>query len=167
MVSLADMSDAELGALVRRTFGESMLQKAINEREQDVKIIEERKKTIKRFTAERETRKTTPPLSAVLDLPSLDMSETEWDEVAPLDVSGHYSKTCRAAGREWGFTEDPTWRELAALHVTLRDAALDPTTPGTPEGIKADEEQERKIEALMSIANIGRAEALRRVLALK
>lgn len=159
-IRLADYSDAELGALVRRSLTQETLDAMLHERPKALATIRRHQhEAATRTATEREERKAmqTWPAMYVLDtwIPALFLFEEQWHEEAPAQVQDCY----RAALRELGMPREPeevlTWMDLKIIHVgLLANFAL-------------HEGEGKKATALAYVLNLPLAEAVRRIIALR
>ena len=129
MINLSDLSDAELGALVRRSAGEAVMKKALEgvaEREAaEQAALAERTRLV---IEERRRRRSLITLDGFklrgVTFAPLNVKETQWDEVMPKGIATKYMRLIEwTFGFEFDHEDEDcyqvvTWRLAYALHST-------------------------------------------------
>lgn len=127
-ISLSNLTDAELGALVRKTLGEKIIEQQIHNSK--VYQEEERQRQAEaheRQRAERRKRRSLLTLDEFtikgVTYAPLNVAEEAWDEVAPEPIAGKYLKLLTAScgvtieDEDWpDEVEKITWRVVWAIH---------------------------------------------------
>lgn len=158
-INLADLSDAELGALIRNSLYESEIAKIVERADGNTKKIEkaarEARKVLDQERAERSSLDLSGFKSGTHKVPDLVVSDVGLDELATPTTTVHYYRILASKGRPVPEPETMTWRLLRDLHEELRGEASEKPDP--------DAEVESKISTLMRVAGITRKEAKKRI----
>lgn len=127
MINLSNMSDAELGALVRKNVGDILMQKALASAEQreaaERAVLAERQRLAKAENRRRRSLITLPQFKlAKVTYAPLNVKEAQWDEVMPKGLATKYLRLIEST---FGFQFDKedeeayevvTWRVAYGIH---------------------------------------------------
>ena len=170
-VRLADLGDAELGALVRKSMTNEAIRTLVENRPRaKAKAAEERKQENERFAEERRVRAEMTPLPGLLIaapgtsaksvlIPALRPEGMDWNEEAPAKAQARYRTALALLGKPVDPDGALTWGNLREIHESL--------AAGTPESTADEPAEERDYEemerALADVLNISRDEARTRL----
>lgn len=170
-VKLSDLSDAELGALVRKSMTNEAIRTLVENRPKaKARAAEERKQENERFAKEREARAKMTALPGLLvaapgtgtksvRIPALRPEEVDWNEEAPAKAQARYRAALALLDKPVDPDKALTWGDLREMHESLT-AGLPATTAAEPVDERDHEEMER---ALADVLNISRDEARTRL----
>ena len=160
-INLSRMSDAELGALVRRSMTDDAITRVIASSAVAKEAARARREDVDRAAiAERAERKRQPGLGEIvvngkrLTLP--DLTDLTLDELAPTTVAEAYRSIIQPPPEVDPDTMEvvATWRQVVEAHGAWRNRA----TPST-----GDPESEQMVEALVRVSGLTIEEARERV----
>ena len=164
-INLADLSDAELGRLVRRSMAAEAVRTLIqNEPSVTAEKAKARAESDGLFNQDRARRKAAPKIPSIVlngvTLPAIDPTEVDGGEVAPATMIALHEKAFRGTSDAFPDTEEVTWDDILSRRSTVR-AEPEDVAPITAE-------EKRRVEGLMKVLpNLSKAQARARVLALR
>lgn len=166
-VKLSDLSDAELGALVRKSMTDEAIRTLVENRPRaKARAAEKRKQENERFAKERETRAKMTPLPGLLIaapgtsaksvlIPALHPEEVDWNEEAPAKAQARYRAALALLDKPVDPDRALTWGDLREIHESLAAG-----TPGTTADEPAEERDHEEMERVLAdVLNISRDEA--------
>jgi len=158
-LKLSDLSDSQLGNLIRTGVSESVILTSIESGARaKARKAKRRRKENKRFNLEREKRAGMTEVAGFqsygLTVPALTIAAETWDELVPTQVLDAYKAVRKCSHSPVLKYETITWRMLHAIHL-LENARKGPD----PLGVKGP----RMVAALMEVAGITEAEARQRI----
>lgn len=160
-VNLANLSDAQLGAIVRQSLSDEVIQALVENRPKALERLDRREvEARERLESERAERKDMHAWPAItvgtVAIEPLSIAEEVFDETAPRARADAYCRALRALGEAHEKeSDDLTWRDLAAIHAWLV----------SQEYLTADERT--KVDTLVRLANMPRDEAIARITGLR
>lgn len=166
-VKLANLSDAELGALVRKSMTDEAIRTLVENRPKaKAKAAEERKQENERFAEERRARAEMTALPGLLIaapgtgaksvlIPALHPEGMDWNEEAPAKAQARYRVALALLDKPVDPDKALTWGDLREIHESLGTGS-----PGTTADEPAEERDLEEMErALADVLNISRDEA--------